>query len=64
MQKHNGMEFGLIGNRQLLLTTSIFKEQFETPVKNGDLDDIKFEAKGDEYLKDKPSQMMLAEGIK
>ena len=64
MQKNNGMEFGLIGNRQLLLTTSVFKENFKTPVSGDKDDDVLYIAKGDEYIKDKASQMMLAEGLK
>jgi len=58
------MEFGLIGNRQLLLTTSVFKENFKTPVSGDKDDDVLYIAKGDEYIKDKASQMMLAEGLK
>jgi hypothetical protein len=67
MQKNNKMEFGLIGNRQLLFTTSVFNEKFKTKITGGTLDDINYLASGDkgvEYTTDKPSKMMLAEGIK
>jgi len=67
MEKNNNMEFGLIGNRQLLFTTSIFNEKFKTKISGGTLDDINYIASGEkgvEYAKDKPSKMMLAEGIK
>jgi hypothetical protein len=55
MMKDTDAEFGLIGNKKLLATTSVF---------NDNLKDKKVAVTGDEYKTDEISQMMVGQGIK
>lgn len=53
-------EFALIGNRQLLLTTGIFDEFFES---SGTVDTSPHEYTGSEYKTDRISQMFIGFGF-
>lgn len=55
MMKDTDAEFGLVGNKKLLATTSVF---------NDNLKDKKVKLTGDEYKDDEISMIMLAEGLK
>ena len=55
MMKDTDAEFGLVGNKRLLATTSVF---------NDNLKDKKVKLTGDEYKDDEISMIMLAEGLK
>lgn len=57
-EKDNDIEFGLIGNKRLLLTTSAFKAHI---AKQGD---SKFVGTGEEFLTDPISMMILSEGLR
>ena len=57
-EKDNDVEFGLIGNKKLLFSTSVFKKHLGKPA------DAKFAFTGEEFLTDPISMMMLAEGMR
>lgn len=54
-------EFALIGNRKLLLTTSIFDDYFEAPIKKGENVNEKspYKYKGDEFVDDRITHLFL-----
>lgn len=58
-------EFALIGNRKLLLTTSIFDDYFEAPIKAGENINEKspYKYKGDEFVDDRITHLMLGYGF-
>lgn len=56
-EKDNDVEFGLVGNKKLVLTTSAFKKHISSKAE-------KYEGTGEEYLEDPISMLMLAEGLK
>jgi hypothetical protein len=55
MMKDTDAEFGLIGNKKLLASTSVF---------NDNLEQTKVEITGDEYKTDKVAQMMIGLGLR
>jgi hypothetical protein len=55
VMKDTDAEFGLIGNKRLLATTSIFKDSLKVD---------KFELTGEEYGSDEISMIMLGYGLK
>jgi hypothetical protein len=57
-EKDNEIEFGLIGNKRLLLTTSVFKAHIALP------GDSQYVGTGAEFIEDPVSMMMLAEGLR
>jgi hypothetical protein len=57
-EKDNDVEFGLIGNKRLLLTTSAFKKHIAKP------GDTKYVGTDAEFLEDPISMMILAEGLR
>lgn len=57
-EKDNDVEFGLIGNKKLLLSTSAFKAHIAKGA------DAKFAGTGEEFLEDTVSMMILAEGLR
>jgi len=59
-------EFALIGNRKLLLTTSIFDDFFEQPIKKGENlrnDKSPYKYSGDEFKDDRISRLFIGFGF-
>jgi hypothetical protein len=58
-------EFALIGNRRLLLTTSIFDDFFEKPIAKGENlnDQTPFKYSGDEFKDDRISRLFIGFGF-
>ena len=58
-------EFALIGNRRLLLTTSIFDDFFEKPIEHGEnlLDETKYNYTFEEYKDDRIARLFIGFGF-
>jgi hypothetical protein len=57
VEKDNDVEFGLVGNKRLILSTSAFRKFIDKPAD-------KYAGTDKEYLEDAVSMLMIAEGLK